>query len=358
MKTFFKELFSNNIFNFPFSDIYGRNLLDGLGIDAESNGTMSIVSDFNGTKIKTTMDADRNVVLNIDINIGDDIVAKNYTVDAILTTASSYFCFAESVMVNLVIDDEIFTFEGDPEFETFKTVKDGVYGYMKSNGKNDELVKSWVFVATDENDTEEPVDEYVTTTTDDVVDETHVYTEDELDKYANFMCNVVCRGCDKKNCNGCEVVGHDCTETDNESCSDINRNNMDDYDNANVSLSYDNTFAIPETINDKDFAGYIKNVVCREKFIDIVSMMKNLKHQLSVGEYDVENGYVIVSLEDLIKNDNFLDDVNVAKNVLSYEVDELKVFLNNAAKTFGFVSATYELDKCFGCIDLKFELPE
>ena len=350
MKTFFKELFSNNIFNFPFSDIYSRNLLDGLGIDADTNGTMSIVSDFNGTKIKTTMDADRNVVLNIDINLGDDVAAKNYTVDAILTTASSYFCFAESVMVNLVIDDEIFTFEGDPEFETFKTVKDGVCGYMKSNGKNDELVKSWVFVATDEKDTKESADEYVTTTTDDVVDETHVYTDDELDKYANFMCNVVCRNCDNDTCEGCEVLGDKVIDGDCMPGDCI-------CDDEKLPWEYE---VIPEDVEDYNYANFIKNKLTkREKYlVDYDLMHDNLKNVLVNNDYDIEDNYVVVSMEDLINTDSFTNDYDVVDYVLNNEVDRLESFLVQATNRFGFKSAKHEKDVMFGFIDLKFELPE
>lgn len=350
MKTFFKELFSNNIFNFPFSDIYGRDFLGGLGINADDNGTMSILSDFNGTKIKTTMDADRNVVLNVDINLGNDVKAKNYAVNAILTTASSYFSFAESVKVILVIDGETFNFEGDLEYETFKTVKDGVYGYMKPNGNTDELVKSWVFVATDENDTVEPVDEYVTTTTDDVVDETHVYTDDELDRYANFMCNVVCRNCDNDTCEGCEVLGGNISDEDCMSGDCI-------CDEEKLPWEYE---VIPEDVEDYNYANFIKNKLAkREKYvIDYDSMHDNLKKVLVNNDYDIEDNYVVVSMEELINTDRFTNDYDVVKHVLNNEVDRLDSFLVQATNRFGFKYAKYEIDDMFGLVDLKFELPE
>ena len=292
---------------------------------------MSLVS-------KVSKDGCVEICATFDNNINDSI---QDIVNVILSTASQYFMSnVNNIVVHIKFGDDELNFEADMDNKVFNTTMDGVHGYMMTTDSSDMLIRNYRFEAYDDSD---------------IVDKTHVYTTDELDKFANFMCNVVCGDCKNDTCCGCEVVGEDICDCDNDVCICT-----DDYNNVTTTCDdiVNTDFVIPETVSEHDFAGYIKNVVNRKTYVDIDLMLANLKNVFVQGKYEIENNVVIVPLEELIPSHTYFDDVNVAKTIVEYESESLTTFLSVASDRFGFKNATFEIDSIFNCIDLKFNLPE
>ena len=334
----FAELFENVKFDFNVDD-------DNFGVSLNADGY----------KLSTNINND-DVIVSVELSSDEmDNNEVQNVVNALLSNASTYIMENEfkSVIARLKINDEILEFvNNDSDVISFRTkLLDGREGTFVSDDPYYTPIKTFYFledgVSPEDN---KPVVYFNCETNEEcgTVDSTHVYTDDELKTYTTPMCNVVCESdahneCDViEPCCGCvceECDGCDNLPWDDEVCDTTEYN-------------------VPETVNDCDFAGYIKNVVCRERYINPDEMMNNLRTSFIEGNYEVENGKVIIPLEDLIKRDSYIEDVNLVKSVLDNEVCDLEKFLKSATKRFGFVSASYELDKFFGCIDLKFELPE
>ena len=94
-------------------------------------------------------------------------------------------------------------------------------------------------------------------------------------------------------------------------------------------------------------------------YVNESDMINNLRTVLINGEYDIEDGYVVVNLEDIIKTESYDKDVEVACSILNHEVEGLERFIDNAVDTFGFSSGAYVTNPVFvNLIDLRFYLPE
>lgn len=310
----------------------------------------------NGVSLTSIVDAGGNVTFkaSVDLNSSD---AKNKAVNILLSIAEPLVNDTNVVTVELTMDNKTHTFKSvkdDNGRITFATTNlEGVNGYMYRLNSDVYNNKEWYF--TENPHTEIDSDccggcvcddcEGCGCTLADDVDEYYGEPVDEkdteMDAYANFMCNVVCGDCEKETCDGCEVVGQgDCDNEDNE----------DDEDNNDI---------IPADVDDKDYAKFIKTSKTKTCYVNYDDMMINLKNILIRGDYDYEDGYIAVMLEDLIVKGSFGDDVNVAENVLKYETKELQRFIDDASDKFGFSSGSYSVDNLFpNMIDIKFYLPE
>ena len=367
MNNFFKNLF--NFKSMPF-DFLSSGLFNGVDFNFDSNGGYEMTSVTDGMEVKTSMDADRNITLSVKIDVDETKEAKDATIDIVLTMASRYFGIANKVNVNLTMNDVKYVFTGNVLDGTFCVVlEDGRTGRAVPLS-SDDYIKTWVLepdtcVPVSNDNTTEPDTEpdvcyetadYTSTSTEDVEDETHVYTDEEIDRYANFMCNVVCGDCVRDTCVGCEVVG----ESDNDACN-CEGCNCEDCDGCGVVCPLSETISndeitIPNTLEDCDFANFIKNK--HRHVVDYDKMMSNLRNVLVNNDYDIEDNYVVVPMEDVIKEDDFLKDMEIVDIALNKEKDRLESFLVQATNKFGFKSFKYENDTVFGLIDLKFELPE
>lgn len=353
MKNFFKDVF--NFRGFPF-DFPTLGLFKDMEITNNSTtGTLNISTVVDGIEFKTDIDKDRNVVLSITINVDESKDAQMSVINIVLNSASSYFSFANSIVVNLTMNGRFYTFNGNMMDQSFDVVLDDGQIGRATSLPSDGVVKEWVIKYAEDSRKD---DNYTTTSTEDVVDETHVYTDDEMDKYANFMCNVVCGDCERNTCEGCEVVGEsDNNENECECCV------CDDCDGCGVVCPLsdqlqdeDEKDIIPDTLDDCDFANFIKSN--NRHIVDYDTMMDNLRHALKNNIYEVEDNYVIVPMEDIIKGGDFLTDIDIVDIVLGKEQDRLESFLVQATNRFGFKSFKYGKDLIFGLIDFKFELPE
>lgn len=367
MNNFFKNLF--NFKSMPFDSLLSE-LVNGFDFNFDSNGGYEMTSVSDGLEVKTAMDTDRNITLSIKIDVDDTKKAKDATIDVVLTMASRYFGVVNKVNVNLTMNGVNYVFTGNVLDGTFCVVlEDGRTGRAVPLS-SDDYIKTWVLepdtcVPVSNDNTTEPDTEpevcyetadYTSTSTEDVEDETHVYTDEEIDRYANFMCNVVCGDCVRDTCVGCEVVG----ESDNDACN-CEGCNCEDCDGCGVICPLSETISndeitIPNTLEDCDFANFIKNK--HRHVVDYDKMMSNLRNVLVNNDYDIEDNYVVVPMEDVIKEGDFLKDKEIVDIVLNKEKDRIESFLVQATNKFGFKSFKYENDTVFGLIDLKFELPE
>ena len=327
------------------------NLLDSLysgfantDIETSATGEKSITSKIEGMSIQTKINTDKVVEINVtfdtDVDITDEVIS------VVLLTTEPYFnsSMVKGIIVNIKCFDNVYVFKGDVDKKMFTTVRNGVEGFMSisdTDGIYRFTPNEVPSVTTDDTETE-------------YVDETHVYSDDEQNAYANFMCNVVCGDCKESCCDNCEVI------VGSESDGDFVDSKFDCYEDLPWEDDVtNNEFSVPTTVSDHDFAGFIKNKVnSRVHYICEDDMMNKLRAIFVNGEYEVENDCVIVPLEDLIKTNTYLEDVDVAKNILNYESEELTAFLDSAANKFGFKCACYEVDTMFNCVDLKFSLPE
>lgn len=345
------------------SEVFGvldKIYSDGYDFLKETKNTVtanetSFTTVMDGVSLTTTTDVDGNVTFKASIELDDnDRDAKNNVVNILLSKAEAFVKTNNTVRVELTINDKLYTFASvREEYDNvaFVTTNDnGVEGYMCHLTTDENDIKDWFFTESLYtffnsgccescvcDDCEgcscglaDDVDEYPG----EPVDETHVYSDDEMDAYANFMCNVVCGDCKKENCDGCEVVGQ----------GDSN----------------DDVLTIPADVDEKDFANFIKNAkFTKPRYVKHEEMMDNLKNALVQGCYEYEDGCVVVMLEDIVVTNEFMHDVEVGKSILENEVDEFQRFLDDAAKRFGFSSATYEIDAVFpDLIDVRFYLPE
>ena len=372
-------------FSFPFlsNPLFTRmmNIFENTNIteDADDNKKVSLTTSVDGVTFTTVIGVDGDVLFkaNVSVTNRDD---KNSIVNILLSKAEDVLVnCSPSVRVELTIYDKTYEFSGVCENENnvaFVTTNDeGVTGYMYHLTTDDNYIKEWFFtddlyVAFGKKRENEPccdcpcygfndcevVDESPITTEqpNDPVDETHVYTDEEIDRYANFMCNVVCGDCVRDTCVGCEVVG----EYDNDAREG---RTCDDCDGCGVICPMSETISndeitIPNTLEDCDFANFIKNK--HRHVVDYNKMMTNLRNVLVNNDYDIEDNYVVVLMEDVIKESDFLKDKEIVDIVLNKEKNRLESFLVQATNKFGFKSFKYEEDTVFGHIDLKFELPE
>jgi hypothetical protein len=342
----------NELFN-ALNEIYSDNYKSFETKKTVTANETSFTTSMDGVSLTTAMDTNGNVTFKANITIDEsDKDAKNNVVNILLSKAELLFNKSNNVKVELTINDKLYTFTSVSEvydnvvFVTTNT--EGVEGYMYHLTTDENEIKEWFFTESlyatfglKDSDCREgcvsddceicSCEQSEDKCPAEPVDETHVYTDEEMNAYANFMCNVVCGDCDKNSCVGCEVVG----ESD------------DSNDNP----------IIPDSIEDKDFASFIKGA--HKSYVDSIAMMKNLRSALISGKYERENDCIVVMLEDLICTDCFFDDVNVGKHVLSNELNELQTFLHDAVAQFGFKSASYNVDGVFNdLIDLRFYLPE
>lgn len=341
-------------------DVLNKIYSDGYDLFNETKKTVtanetSFTTVMDGVSLTTTTDVDGNVTFKASIELDDnDRDAKNNVVNILLSKAEMCVKTNNTVRVELTINDKLYTFASvreDYDIVAFVTTNEnGVEGYMYRLATDENDIKDWFFTeslyAVFNSDCCEgcvcddcegcgctladDVDEYPC----EPVDETHVYSDDEMDSYANFMCNIVCGGCKKETCEGCEVVGQD--------------------------DSNDDILTIPADVDEKDFANFIKNAkFTKPRYVKHEEMMENLKNALVHGCYDYEDGCVVVMLEDIVVTNEFVRDVEVGKSILENEDDEFQKFLDEAAERFGFSSATYEFDEVFPeLIDVRFYLPE
>lgn len=349
-------------FSFPFlsNPLFSRmmNIFENTNIteDADNNKKVSLTTSVDDVTFTTVIGVDGDVLFkaNVSATNRDD---KNSIVNILLSKAEDVLVnCSPSVKVELTIDDKTYKFSGVCENENnvaFVTTNDeGVTGYMYHLATDDNYIKEWFFtddlyVAFGKKRENEPccdcpcydfndcevVDESPITTEqpNDPVDETHVYTDDEMHSYANFMCNVVCGGCNRSSCDGCSVVGQS---------------------------NFDNAVVIPDNVDDKDFAKFIKdsnkNIT---RYLNHEEFMNNLRNVLLNGNYIKKDDSIIVLFEDIINTDNDYHDI--VSSILDNEYSELNEFLKDATNRFGFASATYERDNEYSDeINLRFYLPE
>ena len=348
-------------FSFPFFShpLFDRmmDIVENSSItEDDDNKKVSLTTSVDGVTFTTVIGVDGDVLFsaNVSATNRDD---KNSIVNILLSKAEDVLVnCAPSVTVDLTIDDKIYKFTGVCENENnvaFVTTNDeGVTGYMYHLRTDDNDIKEWFFTddlyvafdkrredehccgcTCDDCDGCEVVDESPITTepSNDPVDETHVYTDDEMDSYANFMCNVVCGGCKRSSCDGCSVVGQS---------------------------NFDNVAVIPDNVDDKDFAKFIKdsnkNIT---RYLNHEEFMNNLRYAIVNGNYIKEEDSIVVLFEDIINTDN--DHNAIVNSILDNEFRELNDFLKDATNRFGFDSATYERDNEYSDeINLRFYLPE
>lgn len=354
MKSF--PFFSFPFFSHPLFDRMMDIVENSSITEDDDNKKVSLTTSVDGVTFTTVIGVDGDVLFsaNVSATNRDD---KNSIVNILLSKAEDVLVnCSPSVTVDLTIDDKIYKFTGVCENENnvaFATTNDeGVTGYMYHLRTDDNYIKEWFFtddlyVAFDKRREDEPccgctcddcngcevVDESPITTeqSNDPVDETHVYTDDEMHSYANFMCNVVCGGCNRNSCDGCSVVGQS---------------------------NFDNAVVIPDNVDDKDFAKFIKdsnkNIT---RYLNHEEFMNNLRYVLLNGNYIKEDDSIIVLFEDIINTDNNHHDI--VRSILDNEYRELNDFLKDATNRFGFDSATYERDNEYSDeINLRFYLPE
>lgn len=325
----------------------------------ESNNQVTLTTSIDGVSLTTiTNTTNGNVTFKASIDIeGDDIDAMNNVINVMLTQAAQAVhtdIFDDNeVTVEITINGKTYKFYADVDagnvvFDTTK--ENGEKGYMYSSPSDKNPIKEWYFSTTSDvpefnnSITQEELESHgfdvnydVANPCDECVcDEAccecaHDKNNNDMDTYAKFMCDVMCSDCDNDTCDGCEVVGQG------------------------------NERAIPETVKDVDFAKFIKKVnnLDNVMYVNEVDMIDNLRNVLVTGDYDIEDGYVTVNLEDVIKTESYDKDVEVAQSILNHEVDGLERFIDNAVNTFGFSSGAYVNNPVFvNLIDLKFYLPE
>ena len=355
----FFNLFNEALFNEAFGDAI-KAFKNNTKVEYNNaNNQFTLTTSIDGVSLTTvTNPTNGNVTFKASIDIIDnDTDAMNNVINVMLTQAAQAVHtdpFDDNeVTVEITINGKTYKFYADVDagnvvFDT--TNENGESGYMYSSPSDKNPIKEWYFSTTSDvpefnnSITQEELESHgfdvnydVANPRDECVCDdaccacARDMNNNDMDTYAKFMCDVMCSDCDNDTCDGCDVVGQF------------------------------NERALPSTVDDIDIAKYIKmvNNLDNVMYVNESDMINNLRTVLINGEYDIEDGYVVVNLEDIIKTESYDKDVEVACSILNHEVEGLERFIDNAVDTFGFSSGAYVTNPVFvNLIDLRFYLPE